>query len=126
MDRVVESIVQDQINAVEFWIALVEPPGGPNRGIASNPELRENVRKWRTSRPLSLFERCRKKFNDAGITVYSAMFNISNDITDEEVDAGFEMANALGTGILSANCTRRSSNALPRLRTQTQDVSVPA
>ena len=62
MDRVVDAAVQNQINAAEFWIALIEPPGGPARGVAPNPAGRENVRKWRTSRPLDLFERCRKKF----------------------------------------------------------------
>jgi sugar phosphate isomerase/epimerase len=107
MDRVVDAFVQDQINAAEFWIALIEPPGGPGR-TPVDPARRESLRKWRTSRPLALFEKCRKKFNDAGIDIYSAMFNLSDDLTDSEIDAGFEMAKALGTNILSVNCTVRS------------------
>jgi sugar phosphate isomerase/epimerase len=107
MDRVVDSIVENQINAAEFWIAFIEPPGGPGR-TPLNVQARENLRKWRTSRPLDLFERCRKKFNDAGIDIYSAMFNLSDDLSDDELDAAFEMTKALGTNILSTNCTRRS------------------
>src|SRR5262249_52799760 len=30
MDRVVDAIAQDRINAAEFWIAFIEPPGGPH------------------------------------------------------------------------------------------------
>jgi sugar phosphate isomerase/epimerase len=107
MDRVVDAIVQDQLNAAEFWIAFIEPPGGPGR-VAVDPKLRDNLRHWRTSRPLELFERTRKKFNDAGIEIYSAMFNFSDDLTDAEIDTAFEMAKALGTDLVTANCTVRS------------------
>src|SRR5438874_12230647 len=50
IDRVVVAFVQDQINVAEFWIAMIEPPGGPGR-TAVDPALRESLRKWRTSRP---------------------------------------------------------------------------
>jgi sugar phosphate isomerase/epimerase len=107
MDRVVDGFIQDQINTAEFWIAFIEPPGGPGRN-GVDPKARESLRKWRTSRPLGLFERTRKKFNDAGIDLYSAMFNFSDDLSEDEIDAAFEMAKALGTNILTANCTVRS------------------
>ncbi len=108
MDRVVDAVVEDQMNAVEFWIAMIEPPGGPARGQGVNPAARENLRQWRMSPPAGLLERCRKKFNDAGIDIYSAMFNFSDDLSDGEIDAAFNIAKALGTNILSANCTRKS------------------
>src|SRR5581483_3776086 len=107
LDRVVGAMVQNQINAAEFWIAFVEPPGGPGR-TPTDPKLREALRKWRTSKPLQLFEGYRKKFNNAGIDIYSAMFNFSDDLSDDEVDTAFGMAKALGTNIVTANCTRRS------------------
>ena len=66
MDRVVDAMIQDRINAAEFWIAFIEPPGGPGR-TGVDPRLREKLRRWRSSRPLGLFERTRQKFNDAGI-----------------------------------------------------------
>lgn len=103
MDRVVDAMIQDRINAAEFWIAFIEPPGGPGR-TGVDPRLREKLRRWRCSRPLGLFERTRKKFNDAGIDIYCAMFNFSDDLSDAETDAAFEMAKVLGTNILSANC----------------------
>ena len=107
MDRVVEAIVHDQINAAEFWIAFIEPPGGPGR-TGVDPKLRENLRQWRISRPLDLFDRIRRKFNDAGIEIYAAMYNFSDDLTEPEIDVAFEMAEALGTNLLTANCTVRS------------------
>jgi sugar phosphate isomerase/epimerase len=107
LDRVVAAMIQDQINVAEFWIAFIEPPGGPGR-TPPDPKMREALRKWRMSRPLELFEGYRKKFNTAGIDIYSAMYNFSNDLSEPEIDVAFEMAKALGTNILTANCTRRS------------------
>ena len=107
MDRVVDAYLEDQINLAEFWIAFIEPPGGPGRN-GVDPKAREALRRWRTSRPLELFERSRRKFNDAGIDIHSAMFNFSDDLSDDEIDVAFEMAKALGTNTLTANCTVRS------------------
>jgi sugar phosphate isomerase/epimerase len=107
MDRVVDAVVQDGINAVEFWIGLIEPPGGPGR-TPPDPAARESIRKWRVGRPLEIFERCRKKYNDAGIDIFAAMFNFSDDCTDAEMESAFDMAKALGTSVVTANCTVRS------------------
>lgn len=107
MDQTVASYVQNRIDLAEFWIAFVEPPGGPGRG-PTDPVARENLRKWRVSQPLDVFDRARKKFEDAGIQIYSAMANLSDDLTDAEIEAVFAFAKALKTNIISANCTKAS------------------
>jgi len=104
MDKTVNAYVQNRIDLAEFWIAFVEPPGGPGRG-PTDPVARENLRKWRVSRPLDVFERARKKFEDAGIQIYSCMANLSDDLTDDEIEVVFDFAKTLKTNIISANCT---------------------
>ena len=112
IDRLVEATVQDGINCVEFWIAQIEPFFVPydygNAGMATDPALaktREELRQWRVSRPLEVFQYARKKFNDAGIDIYSCIYNFSDSCTDEEIDAAFPMAKALGTDRITANPT---------------------
>ena len=107
MDKTVDAYRQNRIDLAEFWIAFIEPPGGPGRG-PTDPVARENLRKWRVSRPLDVFERARKKFDDAGIQIYSCMFNFSDDLTDDEIEVAFDFAKALKTNIISANCTKAS------------------
>ena len=104
MDKTINAYRQNRIDLAEFWIAFVEPPGGPGRG-PTDPVAREKLRQWRVSRPLAVFERARKKFDDAGIEIYSCMFNFSDDLTDDEIEAAFDFAKALKTNIISANCT---------------------
>ena len=125
MDRVVGAFVQNQINAAEFWIAFVEPPGNPGR-VAPDPQLREGLRQWRLSRPLAFFEKTRRKFNDAGIDVYSAMFNLSEDLVDGEIDAAFEIAKALGTDCPFRQLLHSLHQAGRPVRGQAQDVLVGA
>lgn len=107
MQRVADSFVENQIDLAEFWIAMVEPAGGPGRG-PTDPVAREALRKWRLSRPLDVFERARRTFTDAGIEIYSCMFNFADDLTDDEIEFAFDAAKTLGTKIISANCTRAS------------------
>jgi sugar phosphate isomerase/epimerase len=110
MERVANAMVEDGIDVCEFWIAFIEPPGGPGRAPVTpeSQKARENLRQWRLSKPLDIFERSRKKFSDRGITIYSSMFNFSDDCTEDEMESAFYMAQALGTRVLSANCTPRS------------------
>ena len=107
MGQVVDAFVQNQIDLAEFWIALVEPPGGPGRG-PTDPVMRQALRDWRRARPLDVFERARRRFTDAGIEIYSCMYNFADDLSDDELEFPFEVAKTLGTNIISANCTKAS------------------
>ena len=107
MGQVVDAFVQNQIDLAEFWIALVEPPGGPGRG-PTDPVMRQALRDWRGARALDVFERARRRFTDAGIEIYSCMYNFADDLTEDELEFPFEVAKTLGTNIISANCTKSS------------------
>ena len=79
---------------------------GPNakRDEARAAE-REELRKWRLSVPLDYFKGIREKFDRAGVKLYAYNLSFNNSFTDEEIDRGFEMAKALGVGIITASTT---------------------
>src|SRR5262249_16650236 len=56
MDKTIDAYRQNRIDLAEFWVAFVEPPGGPGRG-PTDEVAREKLRQWRISRPLDVFER---------------------------------------------------------------------
>ena len=51
------------------------------------------------------FKKVRKKFNDAGIEIYAYNYSFLDDFTDEEIDRGFQMTQALGANVITASST---------------------
>ena len=52
--------------------------------------------KWRTSVPMTKFADVRKKFADAGVTIYAYRLTLTLDMPDAEYDYTFNAAKALG------------------------------
>jgi sugar phosphate isomerase/epimerase len=86
-------------------------PGGRRRGprppmtdeqIAAARARNEELREWRLSVPMDKFKDVRKRFGDAGIDIQLLCYNMSEAITDEEIDYGFQMAKALGARAISS------------------------
>ena len=48
------------------------------------------------------FTAIRRKFDDAGIHLHAYNYSFNDGFSDEEIDRGFEMAKALGVGIITA------------------------
>jgi sugar phosphate isomerase/epimerase len=116
LHRVASTIAEDGIDVCEFWNGLIEPPGGLERGPVTPERLehRDGLRKWRLSRPVGIYQRARKTFNDAGINVEFFMYNFDDYMSDDETDWAFEVANILGSKGMTANCTVKSiKNAAP-------------
>ena len=82
-----------------------KPPEGPPP--ASVIENRERIRQWRLNTDLSYFENIGSRFKDAGIAVQAFNFGLKEDCTDAEVERGFAIAKALGTGVITASTTIR-------------------
>jgi sugar phosphate isomerase/epimerase len=87
------------------------PPAGPPPGPRPpmTPEQRaaqqarvEALRKWRSEVSIDRFKDVRKKFDDAGIAVRLLCFNMTQSITDDEIDYAFQMAKALGVQAISS------------------------
>jgi sugar phosphate isomerase/epimerase len=95
-DRAIAAIAEVGLGEVElFPPAHVEP-----RSLS-----REALRQWRLTVSLDEFKNVRKKFNDAGIEIYAYNYSFLDDFTDEEIDRGFQMTQALGANIITASST---------------------
>jgi len=94
LDEAIEGMVDCDIGECELYQGHVEPKGS-----------REVLREWRQSAPLTVFEAVRKKFDAAGIQLFAYCYNFKDDYTDAEIERGFEMAKALGVGVITASAT---------------------
>ena len=98
----------------ELWAPQIEPAPDPRlgRGAPNTPEVqkgraaaREAVRTWRVDTPIAHFAGIRKRFNDAGITIHSYNYSFAESFSDQEIERGFEIAKALGAGVITASTT---------------------
>ena len=101
-DRDVGQAIQDMarvgLGEVELWMGHMERGHG-GRG----EEGREALRKWRMKVPLDEFEAVGRKFHQAGIDVYAYNYSFREDMSDGEIERGFEMAQALGARVITAS-----------------------
>jgi sugar phosphate isomerase/epimerase len=87
------------------------PYGGPPAGFtpaelaARARALRDNLRKWRVATPASHYKDLRAKFSGAGIDVYAMSFEHDGAFTDDELEATFGHAKALGVAVISSRAT---------------------
>jgi sugar phosphate isomerase/epimerase len=64
---------------------------------------RDQLRRWRLTSPLGYFTSIAKKFFAAGVQIHSYNLSFDDSFSDEEIDRGFQMADALGTKIITAS-----------------------
>jgi len=83
------------------------PPGGftPAELEARSRAVRDNLRKWRLTTPPSHYAEIGKKFQAAGIEVFAMSFQHDEGFTDEELDATFLHAKAMGVEVISSEAT---------------------
>jgi sugar phosphate isomerase/epimerase len=101
VDVMIKALTECGIGEIELFSPHVEPafPGG--RGEAQRS--RELLRQWRLSTPAEHFKQVKKRFDDAGISLFAYTVNFRNDYTDEELEKSFEQAKALGVNIIAAS-----------------------
>jgi hypothetical protein len=110
IDTIVKAFVDCGIGYCELFNPMVEPftlPGG-GRAPLNTPELkktREDLRAWRVSAPLSRCKEVRRKFNDAGVEIFGYVMTFTEDFTDDEIEAVFRQARALGVNLIGTNQT---------------------
>jgi len=111
VDVVIDAMKQCGLSECELFAPQVEPRFGPQGGggRGGNPEARQkardDLRAWRMSTPIDHFRGVKKKFDAAGITVYTYNYSFNADMTDAEIERGFEMTRALGANIITASTT---------------------
>jgi sugar phosphate isomerase/epimerase len=94
LDEAVKAMVGVGIGECELTSGHVEPRLS-----------RADLRKWRATVSMDEFRNVRRKFDDAGIQLYAFNYSFRDDFTDVEIARGFEMANALGVGVITASST---------------------
>ena len=111
IDTIIKACLDCGVGYVELTSPMVEPPTtlpGGGRVPPDTPEnrkAREEVRKWRLTAPMARFKEIRKKFDDSGISLFAYVMTFAEDFTDEEIEAVFQQARALGVGIIGTNQT---------------------
>ena len=111
IDTVIKACLDCGVGYVELTSPMVEPPTvlpGGGRVPPDTPEnrkARDEARKWRLSAPMARFKEIRRKFDDAGISLIGYVMTFAEDFTDEEIEAVFLQAHALGVGIIGTNQT---------------------
>jgi sugar phosphate isomerase/epimerase len=103
-EDILKAMVQIGIGEVELMSnhaeSLAGAPARRGRGRgAPNPELVE----WRASAAEPAFKGVRRRFDDAGIELRLLCYNMSRNITDEQIEYGFRMAKALGVKAMSTS-----------------------
>ena len=63
----------------------------------------EALRKWRAETPASFFKGIRQKFDDAGILLYALTYGFRRGFTDEDIEHGFVMAQAMGVKYITSS-----------------------
>lgn len=66
---------------------------------------REDLRAWRITTPASYFHDIAARFRAAGIEIYCFNFSFTPDMNDEEIEAGFRQAKALGAKYITSSST---------------------
>jgi sugar phosphate isomerase/epimerase len=73
--------------------------------VAPSSLDRDALRAWRLKTPMDHYRAIRRRFTDAGLTIYAYNYSPKADYTDEEIDLGFQMAKALGASIITSSTT---------------------
>ncbi|MDQ3068154.1 MAG: sugar phosphate isomerase/epimerase [Acidobacteriota bacterium] len=73
---------------------------------------RELLRKWRLTAPMSEFTAIRDTFAAAGVTITSYDLPYQDTFTDEEIARTFDMAKALGAGVITSSANQ---SVVPRI-----------
>jgi sugar phosphate isomerase/epimerase len=93
VDVMIRALTECGIGEIELFSPHVEPA----------QRSREQLRQWRLSTPAAHFNQVRKRFDDAGITLFAYTVNFRNDYSDDELDKTFEQAKALGVNTIAAS-----------------------
>jgi len=121
IDVVIARSLEAGVGHVELVNSLLEPrvTGGGIGGqapVTVTPEYRQTrdaLRQWRLTTPPERFREIRRKFDGAGLDLYSFVMTIGDDFTDPEIDAVFKQMQALGVDRFCTNQTRVSAG--PRM-----------
>ncbi|MGE4082761.1 MAG: sugar phosphate isomerase/epimerase family protein [Vicinamibacterales bacterium] len=107
LNVVISSMKACGVDECELWSPQIElsAPAGSGAPAPDRAKAREAMRAWRLATGPSYYEGVRKRFADAGMTVYAYNLSFNDSFTDAEIDHGFAAAKALGAEVITASTT---------------------
>lgn len=93
LDAMIEAMRQVGLSTLELWQGHVEP----------TRISRNELRRWREHVSLDEFREIKAKLDRGGITVTAYNISFRDDFSDTEIERGFDMAQALGTKVMTAS-----------------------
>jgi sugar phosphate isomerase/epimerase len=84
----------------------------PEEVAATNSEARAELRTWRLRTPAAFFDQARARIAAAGLTVHSCAVAYNDSFSDEEIDATFRQAKALGVSTINSPLTMAMARRL--------------
>jgi len=125
LDAVIQALQFCRIGEVELYSPNLEPAGQPlppeaptpygmprtarpprtEEQNALNRSNREALRKWRIETPTAHYKDIRAKFDAAGIRLFALTIGFNDSFTDEEIDACFRQALALGVETIASSAS---------------------
>ena len=115
---IIPDLLKIGLNEVELMSddgeRMAGAPSIPSFGFGArlNPEqqsaLGEGRRRrtaWRAKTTAATFDKVRQMFDHSGISLRILCYNMSADISDDEIDHAFRMAQALQVAAISSTCT---------------------
>ncbi len=67
------------------------------------PKDPQQLQAFRSNPPLGEMKAVRKKFDDAGIDLYALNYSFRDSFSDQQIDAGFQIAKAMGLNKITAS-----------------------
>jgi len=107
IDTVIQSMVECGLGECEAYSPVLEPGDltdlmrSQTASAEDRAKARDELAKWRAGVPLDFYEGIRKKFNAAGIDIWSYTSNFGQ--TDEDADRAFAQAKALGAKLITSS-----------------------
>jgi hypothetical protein len=123
IDAIIQALQFCRIGDIELFSPNMEPAGQPlppepptpygmprtarpprtEAQNALNRANREALRKWRIETPAAHYQDVRQKFDAAGIRLFALTIGFNDSFTDEEIDACFRQATALGVQTIASS-----------------------
>jgi sugar phosphate isomerase/epimerase len=114
LNVVIASMKACGVDECELWSPQIDlaPSAGRDAPADAQAKAREALRAWRVATGADYYQGVRKRFADAGMTVYAYNLSFNDSFTDAEIDRGFEAAKALGAEVITASTTLRVAKRL--------------
>ena len=113
LDEALDAIVACGINSCELASMHVEP-----RTAARDAKARKELRQWRLTVSLDEFRKIREKFQTAGVALSAYNLSFRDDFSDEEIERGFQMAQALWVRAMTASANVGTAPRIDRYARQ--------